>query len=292
MNIQILVNGTISGLTLAVLALGFAIVYLPCRVFYLALAGVYALVPYIALACLHNDCPPWLAIIAAVVVGIVVSILCEMINHAPLERRRGSPGAHLIASLGLYLIMVQVVAIIWGNETQVLRSGMDVVYRFGEDLVLTRAQAIAGITSLLLLAGFYCWLQISNHGLQFRAMADNPIQLALHGYNVKRLRLLAFAISGFLGAISALCMANDVGFDPQGGLPVLLLAVVAVIIGGSSSFLAPILGGILLGIVRAVAVWHLSARWQDAVAFVLLATFLLFRPQGILGRKLRAEAAG
>lgn len=289
---QFFLNGAISGLTLAVLALAFMVVYLPCRVFYLALAGVYALVPYIALSCLHHGTPTWLAISAAVVTGIAVSILCEMINHAPLERRRGSSGAHLIASLGLYLILVQIVAIIWGNETQVLRSGLDVVYRIGESIVLTRAQVLAGGCSIILLLAFYLWLRFSNLGLQFRAMADNPIHLALHGYNIRRLRLYAFAVSGFLASVSSLAVAHDVGFDPHGGLPVLLLAIVAMIIGGNTSFLAPVLGGITLGVVRASAVWHWSARWQDAVAFLLLALFLLFRPHGILGRKLRLETEG
>ncbi|MEI6972520.1 MAG: branched-chain amino acid ABC transporter permease [bacterium] len=289
---QVFINGAISGLTLAVLALAFMVAYLPCRVFYLALAGIYALVPYITLSCLRHGWPAWLAVAAAVATGIGVSLLCELINHAPLEKKRASPGAHLIASLGIYLILVQIVALIWGNETQVLRSGIDTVYRMGETIIVTRAQVVAGFGSLILLASFYCWLRFSNLGLQFRAMADNPIQLALHGYNIRRLRLFAFAMAGFLAAFSALAVANDVGFDPHGGLPVLLLAIVAMIIGGNTSFLAPVLGGLLLGIIRASAVWHMSSRWQDAVAFLLLALFLFFRPHGIIGTKMRLETEG
>lgn len=289
---QVLLNGFISGLTLALLALAFMVVYLPCRVFYLALAGIYALVPYVALACLRYGCPVWLAVAAAIATGTGVSLLCELLNHASLEKKRASAGAHLIASLGLYLILVQIVAIVWGNETQVLRSGIDTVYRLGEAIMLTRAQVLAGSGSLILIMAFYGWLRFSNLGLQFRAMADNPVQLAIHGYNVRRLRLFTFAMSGFLAALSALAVANDVGFDPQGGLSFLLLAIVAVIIGGNTSFLAPVLGGLLLGIIRAEAVWHFSAHWQDAVAFLLLALFLLFRHHGILGRKVRLESEG
>lgn len=288
---QILLNGAISGLTLAVLALAFMLVYLPCRVFFLALAGVYALVPYVTLACLGRGWPAWVAVFAGIVVGGSVSLLCEILNHAPLDRKRGSSGAHLISSLGLYLILVQIIALVWGNETQALRAGVDQVYRWGGDLMLTRSQALAGCGSLALVASFYCWLRFSNLGLLFRAMADNPAQLALHGYDIQRLRLFAFALSGLLAAASALAMANDVGFDPYAGLPMVLLGIVAVIIGGSSSFLAPVLGGLLLGIVRALVVWNLSSRWQDAVVFLLLASFLLFRPQGILGRERRMEAA-
>lgn len=288
---QVLLNGAVTGLTLAVLALAFMVVYLPCRVFYLALAGIYALAPYITLACLAHGWPAWLAVASAIVTGIGASLLCELMNHAPLEKKHASPGAHFVASLGIYLILVQVVALVWGNETQALRTGIDVVYRFGAGLMLTRAQILAAGASIALLAFFYCWLRFSTLGLRFRAMADNPIQLALFGYNIRRLRMLAFGMAGFLGAVSSLAVAYDVGFDPHGGLPVLLLAVVAMIIGGNTSFLAPVLGGLLLGLTRATIVWHLSASWQDAVTFLLLALFLLFRPQGILGSRIRLESA-
>ena len=238
---QVLINGIISGLTLALLALAFMVVYLPCRVFYLALAGIYSLVPYIALTCLQRGWPTWLSVAASVATGIVVSLLCELLNHAPLEKKRASPGAHLIASLGLYLILVQVVAIVWNNETQVLRSGIDTIYRLGEMIILTHLQVMAGCGSLILFMTFYRWLRFSILGLQFRAMADNPIQLVLNGYNIHRLRLFAFAMAGFLAAVSAIAVANDIDFDPQGGLSVLLLAIVAVIIGGNTFFLAPVL---------------------------------------------------
>ena len=289
---QIFINGAISGFTLALLALAFQVVYRPCRVFYLALGGIYALVPYIMLACLRHEWPIWLAVGVSIAMGIFVSLLCEWLNHSPLENKKGSSGAHLISSLGLYLILVQIIAIIWGNDTQVLRSGIDKVFHINEGLILTRAQIIVAICSILILSSFYVWLRFSDLGLRFRAMADNPIQLALHGYNIRRLRLLAFAMAGLLAAISSLMVAYDVGFDPHGGLPVLLLAIVAMIIGGNASFLAPVFGGLLLGITRALVVWFLSSQWQDAVVFLLLALFLLFRPHGILGRKQRLESEG
>ena len=126
--------------------------------------------------------------------------------------------------------------------------------------------------------------------MQFRALADNPDELALRGYNIRRLRLLAFGVSGLLGAVSALLTAYDIGFDPNVGLSALLLAVVAVIIGGRQSFIGPVVGGILLGMVRSEVVWILSARWQEAVTFGLLVLFLYMRPNGLVGRETRLEA--
>lgn len=284
---QILINGLISGLTIAVLALGFTVVYLPTRVFHIALGGIYAFVPFIAWAL--GAFPWFLAVLVAMISGIAISLLCEGINHAPLEKKGAASGTHLVSSLGIYIILVQAIALIWGNETKVLRTGLDGIVKWGA-IILTHAQLIATTVSLLILGLFYLWLKFSDLGLQFRALADNPKEFALRGYNVSRLRLLAFSISGLLGAIASLLVAYDIGFDPNGGLSAVLLAVVAVIIGGRSSFLGPVLGGILLGVVRSEVVWFLSARWQEAVTFIILALFLFLRPNGILGSKMRLEA--
>lgn len=286
---QILANGLISGLVLATLALGFQSVYLPTRIFFITQAGIYSLAPYVAMQVRQAN-GSWIAAIGVSALAAVgVALATEALNHRRLARRQASSGVHLIASLGIYIVIVQIIAMIWGNETQVLRRGVDVTLRLG-DVVLTRAQLISGVGSVVLIACFYCWLQISNVGLRFRALADNPTQLALYGYNTDRLRLLAFGLSGFLTAVASLMTANDVGFDPNGGLYAVLLAVVAVIIGGRGSFLAPVLGGMVLGVLRSQVVWHFSARWQEPATFALLTAFLLFRPHGILGRESRVEA--
>lgn len=286
---QILFNGIINGLTFVLLALAFTVVYLPTRVFYIALGGVYATVPFVAWECLKSGWPWFLGILAAALAGMGVSLACELINHGLLEKKGATSGAHLVSSLGIYIILIQAVAIIWGNETKVLRMGLDGVVTFG-NVVLTYAQVIAASVSLVIVVLFYLWLEYSQLGLQFRALADNPKEFALHGYDVRRLRLVAFGISGLLGSVSSLLVAYDIGFDPNGGLSAMLLAVVAVIIGGRQSFFGPVLGGILLGVVRSQVVWYLSARWQAAMTFLLLALFLFLRPNGILGSKVRLEA--
>lgn len=286
---QILANGLIQGLVIALLAVAFNAVFLPTKVFFIAQAGLYALAPYVALQLMRLGLPAPVAFMSAVILSGGLSALMEIANHRRLSRKEASGGTHLIASLGVYIVLVQLVAMIWGNETQVLRQGIDATFRPG-NIVLTRSQLVAGAVSAGSIAAYLLWLRRTNLGLQFRALADNPIQLALFGYNTDRLRVLAFAMTGLLTAAASLVTAFDIGFDPHGGLSAFLLAVVAVIVGGRGSFAAPVVGGVLLGMIRAQVVWHWSARWQEAATFALLAMFLLFRPHGILGRKTRLEA--
>ncbi len=288
---QVLLNGIVSGLNIGVLATAFSLVYLPTKVFHLALGAVFTVVPYGVMQAVRMGLHPALGIACGLFTAIMLSLMCEWANHAPLERRQASTGAHLVASLGAYIVIVQAVALIWGNDTQVLRVGVDRTFRLGT-LILTRAQVITAALSMVLMAACYAWLRFTDIGLRFRALADNPVEFALRGYNVDAYRLMAFGLSGLLGGVAALLLAYDVGFDPHGGLPMLLLAVVAVIIGGRGSFVGPVLGGLLLGIMRSQVVWHLSARWQDVVTFVVLAMFLYVRPNGICSRATRLEAEG
>ena len=286
---QILINGLVSGSAIALLAVAFQIVYLPTRVFFIAVAGTYTLGPFVAWAVADAGVPLWIGVLVATLACIAFNLLAEWANHARLSRKEASVGVQLIASLGLYIIVVQAVAMIWGNQTKTLRQGIDDVTRFG-DVIITGAQWATLLTAVLLLGGFLLFLKRSNLGLRLRALADNPRMFALYGYNINTHRLLAFGLSGVFAAAGSLSTAYDIGFDPHTGLHAALLAIVAVIIGGRGSFVGPILGGLLLGLLRAQVVWHLSARWQEAATFALLAIFLLLRPQGIMGRQTRLEA--
>jgi branched-chain amino acid transport system permease protein len=286
---QIFLNGFISGLGIALLAVAFQSVYLPTRIFFIGLAGIYSFTPFIAHTILAYGGGWHLAVGVSVFVSVLLCILSEWVNHARLARRQASDGTHLITSLGIYIVLVQIIALIWGNAPQALRVGLDSVTQFNE-IVITRAQWITLVVALLLLGGYGVFLMKTDLGLRLRALADNPVQFALLGYNVDYYRLFAFCLSGVFAASAALVTSYDIGFDPYIGLPSVLLAVVAVIIGGKTSFIGPVLGALLLGVLRAQVVWHFSSRWQDALTFALLALIILIRPQGLLGRKTRLEA--
>lgn len=286
---QVLLNGTTSGLAIAMLAVGFAAVYVPTRVLFMALGAVYAVAPYVAWTCLQRGIPNWLAVAVALLAGTALSMLCEIMNHRPLSVKSAGSGAHLVSSLGIYIVLTQAAVLLWGNEAKVLSKGLDATVDIGR-ATLTHAQLAVCFSALLALPAFFVFLRFSRLGLRFRALADNPVEFALRGHSVHGARLLAFGIAGLFASVSAIVVANDVGFDPHAGFTALLPAVVATIIGGQSSFLGAALGGLLLGVVRSEVVSLSSARWQEPATFLLLILFLFLRPHGILGQKSRLEA--
>lgn len=286
---QILINGLITGMTIGVLALAFSMVYLPTRVFFVALGGVYALVPFVAWTFVHLHCPWWLSAALAVSIGTGLSILCEVGNHASLSRMRAPSAVHLVSSLGIYIVVVQVVVLIWGPESRTLRQGIDSVIGLGHAQV-THSQATTAVVSLAMLVLVYLWLRLTRWGLYCRAMSDNPNELAIRGHSITQMRIVAYAGAGFLASTCSVTTAYDLGFGAHAGLSAILLAIVAVVVGGRTSFAGAAIGGLVLGIARSGMLWFTSAAWQDAMTFSLLAAFLFARPEGLLAAKHRLES--
>lgn len=287
---QILVNGIISGTAISILALAFQSIHLPTRVFFIGMAGIYAMTPFVAWSVIKAGGGWVLAIPAATLTSVLLCLACERYIHFPLEKKKAPGGAHFISSLGASIVLVQITSIIWGTEVKSLRFGMDSVTR-NSSVIVTGAQWITLGSGTALIFAFWFLLMKSDLGLRLRALAENPAQFALIGYDVRLYRTFSFVFGGVLAAAAALVTAYDVGFDPHTGVHSVLLAVVAVIIGGRGSFIGPVLGGLLLGFIRSQVVWHWSARWQDPVTFALLAVVLLLIPRGLLGKKTRLEAA-
>lgn len=286
---QLIVNGLVSGLAVAAFALAFQMVYLPTRIFYFAIAAVYALAPFPAWQLLQHGVPLPLAALGGVASAVLLSMVMEFLTHRRIAHKGGSFSAQFIASLGFYIIITQIVSVIWGNDPKQLRGGLDPVFEIAS-VYLTQSKLVQAAGCLVIISTFFLWLKFARIGLQLRALSDNARELAIRGYNIDGLRMTAFAISGAIIGGVAILSGLDSGFYSYSGLPIFLLAVVAAIIGGRFSFLGAVIGGVILGVLRAEVEWYLSPRWLNVATFLLLVVFLLFRPQGIVSKTRRLES--
>jgi len=124
-------------------------------------------------------------------------------------------------------------------------------------------------------------------GLALRAIADSPELAKVSGIEFDRTMGTAFCLGSFLASAVGISRALDVGMSPTMGLPMLLLGVVAVVLGGNGKALGIAVASVLLASFQQIAGWQFGTRWEETTAFLLLLGFLLWRPQGILGRPLR-----
>jgi branched-chain amino acid transport system permease protein len=271
---QALLNGAVSGLQIAALAVAFALVYRPTGILYFALGGIYAIAPYIANALHEARCSWFIAIGLAVAGGAAISFLCELLNHGPLDRRNATYAPHLVSSLGIYIILEQAIVLWKGPDVLSLVPGSHGSFPVC-GAVISVGQVVLGSVAMALLGAFFAWTRLTNVGLQMRGLAESPSQMALFGHNVRTLRLGSFAVAGLMAAALGIAQAYDQSVDPYSGLPALLLSLVAVISGGRRSFLAPVLMGIVLGVLREETIWFLSDKWQETITYSLLVCALM-----------------
>lgn len=270
-----------------VVSLGFALVYNTTRIFHIAYAAIYMVAPYF-LMFLHKSIgmPLLFSIILALAGTVVIGMATELLVYAPLVRRNSSSNVIMVSSIGVMIVIINMVALLAGNETNVINTDISKSFSFGQVLI-TYTQLMQFVFSLLLFITFFTFLKFSRFGIQTRAYRDDDTLSAVLGLNTLRLKRILFLLSSLFAGIGSCLIAWDVGVDPYVGMPILLNAMVALIIGGIGRFEAPVLGGVLIGVLQALVVYFTSARWQDAVTFTLLIIFLLFRPHGILGEKMR-----
>ena len=288
MLLQFLANGLVIGAIYALVALGFALVYNTTRIFHIAYSVLYVLAPYMILSFYRNlGITFYLAFSIAIILTIFLSVIIELVVYRQLSKRKSSSNVILISSIGIMIVVINLIAMFYGNETKILNPNISKSITIGK-IIITHSQLMQLGFSLFVIGVFLFFLKHSKFGIKTRAMRDDEVLCTVFGMNINKMRLILFTLSGFFAALGGGLVAYDVGMDPYVGMPMFLNAVVALIIGGMGRFEAPIIGGFVIGILQALAVWAFSARWQDAVTFTLLIVFLLFRPQGLLGEKKRA----
>ena len=289
MTIQLLVDGIISGSAYALVALGFALIYNTTKIFHFAHGAIYTLSAYLFYTCYNLwNWPFFAAIILTIVVISILGIAIDEIIYMPLVRKKASSLIHLLSSLGLYIVIINLIAMVYGNDTKVLNPGVQTTYSIGP-VIFTKIRVATLISFIVLLGSLILLLRRTRLGKTLRAMRDDPDLISVIGINPQIAHKTVFAIGSSLAAVSAVLVALDSGIDPHIGMTAVQNSAVAAIVGGVGSFEGAALGGLMLGLLQSLAVWKISAQWQNAITFLVLILFLLFRPQGLIGSRRRVE---
>ena len=284
---QFVINGLITGILYSLLAIGFALVYNTTRVFHIAAAGIYVFAAYMFwffVARIGLSVIP--ASLVAIVLTMVLSLLSELLVYRPLKNKKASLNVAMIASIGAMTVIINTIAMCFGNETKVVENAILQPLTIG-DIIITTPQKYQAMIGIAVLVIFMAILQRTNWGLRLRALSADETLFETLGYDTKITRVMVFLVSGAFIAIASCLTVYDVGLDPNMGMSVLISAVVAMIIGGVGKFSTCILGGLTLGVLQSLTVYMFASNWQNAVTFVVLLILLFLRPQGIAGYKQR-----
>jgi len=285
---QLLVNALIAASIYALVGTGFALIYSTTRFFHFAHGVVFTAGAYFAF--LFNvwlGAPLIPSLIAGVTLAALLGCLMETAVYRPLRQRTASPLVLLLVSLGLYIILQNVISVVFGDDIKTIRSE---IVEEGASILGARITSIQITTvclSALLIGLSAVFLQKTRTGRAMRAVASDPELASVSGIAIDRVILWTFALGSSLAGAAGVLLALDVNMTPTMGMNALMMGIIAVIVGGVNSIPGVILGALLLGLAQHLGVWRIGSQWQDAIAFVILLAFLLFRPHGFLGKRVK-----
>jgi len=152
-------------------------------------------------------------------------------------------------------------------------------------ILIDKARLYAAGTALAVSAALFAFFKFASIGKAIRACADNYLGAKVVGLDIKHLYALTFGVGSACVAVAGCMMILLVDVTPALGPAYTLLAFVIVIVGGLGSMGGALLGGVLIGVSEAMAGLFITPSAKSMVSFALLILVLLFRPQGLLGRR-------
>ena len=267
-------------------AISFSIIYQITKFFHFTHAVIFTAGAYFIFLFLQIfGWSLFTAIPVAIILVLLLGSAIEFFIYKPLRKKKSSTIILLLASLGIYIVLQNLISLFFGDDTKSIRTwevreGIEIAGAY-----ITPVQVIIVICSALLVILVAGYLMLAKTGKAMRAVASDGELSKLSGIKSDRIILISFAIGSALAGIAGILVALDVDMTPTMGMNLLLMGVVAMIIGGVGNIWGIVLGSLLLATAQNLAVWYISSQWMDATAFIILLIFLLFRPQGFMGKK-------
>lgn len=285
---QLIINGLVSGSSIMVLAIALGICYRISGFFNFALGIIFTLSSYLAFYFNSSiGLPVYLSLILGVAGSTILGWFIECFVFRVLRRKQASSMVFLIASLGLYIFIQNIISLYFGDDARTLREGM---IAEGFNLYggrITLFQIVIIFASLLVVSLAWLFLKKTRYGKAMRAVANDTELAEISGVESEFVILWTSIIGSGLAAIAGILVAFDIDITPTMGMNALMMSVVAVIIGGIGSIPGMALGALLIGMSQNLGVWKISSQWQDAIVFVILLLFLFLKPEGFFGKKVK-----
>ncbi|MFQ5422228.1 MAG: branched-chain amino acid ABC transporter permease, partial [Anaerolineae bacterium] len=232
---------------------------------------------------------------AAALFGVAMTTLIGLLLYrlAIQTARNASALSMIIITIGAAFVLRGAALLVWGTDPfrlPVFTKGAP--FKIAGAILTRQSVWVIGVTAVLLVL-LYIFFNYTLTGKALRACSVNPGAARLMGINTKRMALLAFGLSAAVTAVAGIVIVPATFMTYDRGLTLSLKGFVAAIVGGLSSPIGAVVGGLLLGILEAFSAGLLSSGYKDAISFIVLFIVLAARIGGLLrGRAFVAEQGG
>ena len=282
--LNVAVGGVLTGLVYGLMALGLSVIFGVVRVVNFAHGEMMTIAMYIAVVlftAFHLDPLVMLVPIAAVLFTFGYVLQVRLIN--PFITRPEHSQFLLLVAVGI--IIVNLLLIAFGPDAQTVQASYaNDSFQIGR-LIVDATKLYAAAAALIVSAGLFAFFRHTQIGTAIRACADNYTGALVVGLDVKHLYALTFGLGAACVGAAGVMLVLIVDVTPSIGPAYTLLAFVIVITGGLGSMPGALIGGVLIGLTEATAGLLFTPSAKSMFAFGILVLVLLFRPQGIMGKR-------
>lgn len=283
---QLILNGIIAGAIYALVASGYSLIYTVTKFMHFAHGAVLALGAYLLYTfAIMAGLNFWLAILLTLICSSIAGVAMDWLVYKPLRKIKASGAVLLIASIALMTLINALVLAVWGADVKTVPTRNPVFDVIGARITLIQILII--IVSGLLLLALWWLMKQTKLGKAMRAVADNKEVAQTVGINPELIYTYTFIIGSFLAGVAGILIGIEQNLYPQMGISLVIKGFTGAVIGSLASVPGAVLGSFILGLVENIGIWWLPSGYKDAIAFVLLFIFLLFKPSGLLGVKVR-----
>lgn len=277
------------GLMLALASIGLSLVYGTTGLSNFAHAEMVTFGAVMALVfSVFLEFPIWLAIPLALIASGIMGYGLDSGLWRPLRRRGLGLVQLMIVSIGLSLTARYIFQFFIGGETSQLPGFASPKINLFGAVALSKVDIASMIISIVVLVLFAVWLLYTKIGKATRAISDNAALAAATGIDVDRVIRIVWILAAFLGGLAGVLWSYfRPGIKWDMGAQILLLIFAAVILGGLGTAFGALVGALIVGVFVETSALVIPSDLKYAGALIILIGILLFRPQGILGRKER-----
>ncbi|MFD1037389.1 branched-chain amino acid ABC transporter permease [Virgibacillus byunsanensis] len=280
MLLQVITNSIMLGFVLVIVALGLSLIFGILDIVNFAHGGLLisgGYLTYVSWSIIGGH--PFFSIIPAMLMLTVIGILLYYcyLRFIPAD----DSVRQILGLIGFNIVMENLILMIFGSES--ISMNNESVYIHVGSLVIYKSYLIAAVLSLIMVAITFFILYRTTLGTKIRAVADNPIASGMVGINRSFIYLVAlcigFALTGAAGGI----ISTYYTLTPAGGLPFVILAFTAVVLGGLGNLFGTIVGAFIVSFVQNFTAVYLAPELEFVMLFLVFMTVVVLRPQGLMG---------
>ncbi len=286
--IQLLFSSIETGSVYALATLGIIIIFRTSRMTNFAQGSLGMLSAFSAtFALIYLEVNVWLAAFIGMVFAFLLGIAVDLtvMRHA----KNVSPVGKQIITFGLIMLLLGVAPMIFGstplNFPKFIQNG---AINLGEASITYNAILNISV-GLVIMIGLFLFLQRTKWGLAVRVTASNETTAQLMGVPTHMVTMGAWAVAASLGGLSAMMLAPAITVNVSMMENVQINALIACVLGGFQTFYGPVLGAYLIGISKVLLSYYVSSTWGDAILYILILIFIVFRPNGLIGKKIKKK---